>query len=60
MDTNRIRELCDARDKIDAELRALVNGEKERRPQSCKSCGAEGHNSRVCPKRPVSPDTPRP
>lgn len=51
MDTQRIRELLDARDKLDSEIRALVNGEKERKPQSCSGCGETGHSLRTCPKK---------
>lgn len=50
MDTNRIRELCDARDKIDEELANLITG-KEKKQNRCSVCLAEGHSSRTCPKK---------
>ena len=51
LDTSKIRELLDARDKIDEELAALVTGTKERKPQSCSKCGEVGHSARTCPKK---------
>lgn len=51
LDTKRIRELLDKRDAIDDELKELVNGNKERRPQRCGTCGQEGHSTRTCPQK---------
>lgn len=51
IDTNRIRELLDKRDELDAELASLFTGAKERKPQSCGSCGETGHSSRTCSKK---------
>jgi hypothetical protein len=51
MDTQRIRELLDQRDALDEEIKALVNGTKERKPQKCGTCQQEGHSSRTCPQK---------
>lgn len=53
MDSNRIRELLDQRDKLDDELRSLVtgNGSKERKAQTCSTCGEAGHSARTCPTK---------
>lgn len=48
MDTNRMRELLDQRDAIDEEMKTLVTGTKERKPQVCGNCGLPGHSSRTC------------
>ena len=53
MDTARLRELLDDRDKIDLEIRELVNGNgtKERKQNKCGHCQAEGHSVRTCPNK---------
>lgn len=56
LDVNKMRELLDKRDEIDDQIAALVAGNKERKPQRCSVCLAEGHSARTCPKKPtVSP-----
>ncbi len=50
LDTSRVRELLDARDKIDVELQSIFTNGKERKPQKCGRCGEEGHNMRNCTK----------
>lgn len=57
LDTQRIRDLLDKRDDIDAELQIIFGGTKERKPSSCGSCGESGHTARSCPKKP--PATPQ-
>lgn len=51
MDTEKLRQLLDQRDKLDAEIRELVNGTKERKPQRCGTCNQEGHSSRTCSQK---------
>ena len=51
IDTKRLRELCDQRDAIDAELQALFAGSRERKPQACGICGQTGHSARTCPSK---------
>lgn len=50
MDTNRIRELLDQRDKLDDEIQKAVFGVSEKKPIRCGNCGEEGHSSRTCTK----------
>lgn len=50
MDTNKLRELLDKRDELDAEILSIVSGMKERKPQTCGNCGETGHSARTCPK----------
>lgn len=47
----RVRELIEAREKIDAELSTLIVGYEGRKKQRCGHCGAEGHNAKTCPSR---------
>jgi len=51
IDTNRVRELLNKRDEIEAELAAIFTGTKERKAQRCSKCGEEGHTARTCPKK---------
>lgn len=55
MDTQKLRDLLDKRDAIDAEIAEAVNGAgKERtarKPQACSKCGSEGHTARTCPQK---------
>ena len=51
IDTSKVRELLEARDRIDAELAAMFTGTKERKLQQCSVCGAEGHTARTCSKK---------
>lgn len=53
MDTNRIRQLLDKRDELDAQIRELVTegAVKERRQQKCSVCGDTAHSARTCPQR---------
>ena len=54
MDTQRIRQLIDQRDAIDAELKDLIGGgSRERKPQKCSICGDTFHSARTCPQKPV-------
>ena len=50
IDTGRIRALLDKRDEIDAELKDIFNGGRERKPQKCGRCGDATHNVRNCPQ----------
>lgn len=47
----RVKELIDAREKIDAELAGLIVGYGTRKIQKCGACGAEGHNAKTCPTK---------
>ncbi len=51
MDTDAIRALLDKRDALDAEIQALILGNKERKPQTCSKCGLAGHSARTCEKK---------
>jgi hypothetical protein len=53
MDTQKLRELLDQRDAIDAEITGIVTGgeKKTRAPQKCGHCGSEGHSARTCPTK---------
>ena len=49
MDTQKLRELLDKRDEIDADIAAAVGGKvKERKPQACSKCGSPDHTARNC------------
>ena len=48
MDTQKLRELLNKRDEIDAEIVAVVTGGKERKAQKCSRCGDATHNARAC------------
>lgn len=52
MDTQKLRELLNKRDEIDAEIAAAVLGasKQPRAPQKCGKCGQEGHSARTCAK----------
>lgn len=50
LDTQKVRELLDRRDQIDAELQAMFATGKEKKPIKCGKCGAEGHSARTCPQ----------
>lgn len=50
MDTTRIRELLDQRDKIDAEIVAVITG-SAKRAIKCSLCQQEGHTARSCPTK---------
>ncbi len=49
LDTQKVRELLDRRDKIDEELQSIF-GAKERKPSTCSKCGQAGHSARTCPQ----------
>ena len=53
MDINieRVKELIAKREEIDAELVAMFNGGKDRKPQRCSKCGSDQHNARSCPEK---------
>lgn len=50
MDTDKLRELLDKRDRLDEEIVALVTG-KEKKPVKCSNCGGESHTARSCPQK---------
>jgi len=52
LDTQRIRELLDSRDKIDEELQGIFTGSKEPKTRRCSICNTEGHSARTCPTKP--------
>jgi hypothetical protein len=51
MDTTKLRELLDQRDELDDQIRTLVGGPKERKPQHCKVCNSTEHTARNCPSK---------
>jgi hypothetical protein len=64
LDTQRLRELLNERDEVDADIVRLVNGgsvaptpttetpeKKERAPQKCSICGSLEHSKRRCPQK---------
>jgi hypothetical protein len=54
LDTQKLRELLDHRDAIDAEIFQIVTGngtKKERKPQVCSKCGSPDHTARTCPQK---------
>ena len=53
IDTQRIRELLDKRDAIDAELASLISGQQTKKPIKCGSCGELNHSARSCTKKTV-------
>jgi hypothetical protein len=50
MDTQKLRELLDKRDQIDADIVALIVTGSTRKPQKCSRCGSTEHNARACLK----------
>jgi hypothetical protein len=57
LDTQKLRELCDQRDAIDAEIAQLVTGntKKERKSLTCSKCGSPDHTARTCPQKELTP-----
>lgn len=52
MDVERIKQLLDEHQRIEAEIASLVSGVKrERAPQKCSVCSQEGHTARTCPSK---------
>jgi Zinc knuckle len=53
LDTQKLRELCDRRDDIDAEIAATVAGttKKDRKSLTCSKCGSPDHTARTCPQK---------
>jgi hypothetical protein len=53
LDTQKLRELCDQRDAIDAEIAAAVAGttKKDRKPLTCSKCGSPDHTARTCTQK---------
>ena len=47
----RIKELIIEKERVDAELEALLGGAKESEPRSSEVCGQPGHSSRTCPTK---------
>lgn len=47
----RIKELIEHKEQVDAELEALIGGAplKQSKTRACGKCGQEGHNARNCP-----------
>lgn len=58
MDTQRIRELLDNRDRIDRELSAAFGTTPEKKPVKCSTCGGENHTARSCPQKQSAPIEP--
>ena len=50
IDTQRIRELLNRRDEIDAELAGLFSGMAPKKSVRCSHCKEEGHTARTCAK----------
>jgi hypothetical protein len=57
LDTQKLRELCDQRDAIDAEIAAVVTGttKKDRKSLTCSKCGSPDHTARTCPQKELTP-----
>lgn len=52
INTQKIRELLDQRDAIDAQIAEMFTGTtKVRKEQRCGTCGETGHQSRTCSKK---------
>jgi hypothetical protein len=53
LDTQKLRELCDQRDAIDAEIAQVVTGnpKKDRKSLTCSKCGSADHTARTCPQK---------
>jgi hypothetical protein len=49
----RLKELIEQKEKVDAELESLLGGApvKESKPRVCSGCGTEGHTLRSCPQK---------
>jgi hypothetical protein len=58
----RIRELINTKESVDAELAALINGGEsevsKRKPGKCGNCGKEGHRASTCKEAPRTPEAP--
>jgi hypothetical protein len=52
IDTNRVRELLNKRDEIDAELAGIFTGILPKKTLRCGACHEEGHTARTCPTKP--------
>jgi hypothetical protein len=57
LDTQKLRELCDQRDAIDAEIAAVATGttKKDRKSLTCSKCGSPDHTARTCPQKELMP-----
>jgi hypothetical protein len=57
LDTQKLRELCDQRDAIDAEIAQVVVGtaKKDRKALTCGKCGSPDHTARTCPQKELTP-----
>ena len=51
-DTQRIRELLNKRDEIDAELAGIFAGIAPKKAIKCGHCQLDGHTARTCPQKP--------
>jgi hypothetical protein len=50
----RIKDLIEAKERVDTELEELIGGSLEKRkrsPQKCSNCEQEGHTARNCPSK---------
>jgi hypothetical protein len=57
----RIKQLIELKEATDAELFSLIGGgtpSKARKPQTCGTCGQEGHTARTCPQKGDAERTP--
>ncbi len=51
LDTNRVRDLLNRRDEIDAELAGIFAGNVPKKEITCSKCQGKGHTARSCPQR---------
>lgn len=53
MDTQKLRDLLNKRDELDAEIASTVLGasKQPRAPQTCSLCKSTEHSARKCPQR---------
>jgi hypothetical protein len=53
----RIKELIEAKEKIDTELEELISGGvRQPKQRLCKKCGEPGHGTKTCPQTSLAPE----